>query len=292
MSNSAAILRGTGRGSAYFVAGEQPVLRQRRPSTECSNLPARCGALARPATSARPPRWHRRPPQHRPQPGRPTPTPRNSSPRRARRARLRPAPNRPCTRHSTSWAASASATNSPNCAAAPTSSPCMMFAQPRHQRHAHQPYRLSIASARRSILLRPCSSTGAANTCGASRGHCRNANTSVWPSIRSRSRSGSAPNRQNVQADSGAGLLSCIATTTCAHKSSPPPPIPNHIHRPGVSRRSVLADLANLREHNERLRHPNTNSPNDSLKCMANRSCTTSAPPEPTKPPPAPPTAT
>ena len=51
----------------------------------------------------------------------------------------------------------------------------------------------------------------------------------------------------------------CIATTTCALRSSPcaAEPEPNP---PGTrtSHRSLLADLANLRAHNERLRHHNT----------------------------------
>jgi hypothetical protein len=49
----------------------------------------------------------------------------------------------------------------------------------------------------------------------------------------------------------------CIATTTCAHKSSPANPNP-HPSSTRTSRRSLLADLANLRAHNERLRHQNT----------------------------------
>ena len=50
----------------------------------------------------------------------------------------------------------------------------------------------------------------------------------------------------------------CIATTTCAPRSSPSPPNPNPTRlAPAPADRSLLADLANLRAHNERLRQHN-----------------------------------
>ena len=67
---------------------------------------------------------------------------------------------------------------------------------------------------------------------------------------RSRSRRWLAPR--------GSIARSCIATTTCAPRilalAAEPEP---HPASTGISRRSLLADLANLREHNERLRHQN-----------------------------------
>jgi hypothetical protein len=72
------------------------------------------------------------------------------------------------------------------------------------------------------IPLRPCSSTDAGNTCGARRGCCWKANTNASRSVRSRSRSASAPSRPTFKP--AAGPARSGSGAWAADTSAPTPP--------------------------------------------------------------------